>query len=199
MASRGEAVRVGDYALVVADHRAPFDWMRINGIVGRVKLSSNESAYLVFDDLASPILIPYRYLVKVQGNGEGCENVEDGLPDKVVDDLLRCYPIPYQVAEGNTLPERLLVALGRSISLTKEEKLKVLNRLPALSQFKLDDLMRIFNEESAKFAKMCQPAEAFGRRFEIRHKCQQHLREFVELVFELRAESNAQPTLGNNP
>ncbi len=199
MESRGEAICVGDYALVVADHRAPFDWMRINGIVGRVKLSTDDSAYLVFDDLASPILIPNRYLIRVQGDGEGCESVEDGLPDKVIDDLLRSYPIPYRVAEGHILPERLLVGLGRSISLTKEGKNRVLNRLPGLSQCKLDDLMRIFDEESAKYAKMCRPTEAFARRFEIRHKWQQHLREFVELVFELRGDSNVQRTPGNVP
>jgi hypothetical protein len=82
MASRGEAIRVGDYALIVADHRAPFDWMRINGIVGRVKLSSNESAYPVFDDLASPILIPYRYLSKSRATARDAKMLRTACPTR---------------------------------------------------------------------------------------------------------------------
>jgi len=53
--------------------------------------------------------------------------------------------------------EEFLTLLASSVSLKKHEKLEILNRIPKLKQFQVDELTRIFKSESDKFAEL--PAE----------------------------------------
>lgn len=44
--------------------------------------------------------------------------------------------------------------LSQSISLTKSEKIKIIEKIPSLSQSQIDRLIDIFQEEKAKFSKL---------------------------------------------
>lgn len=47
-----------------------------------------------------------------------------------------------------------LKLLAGSISLTKEEKVKIIESVPKLKQSQVDELIRIFEEEKQKFAQL---------------------------------------------
>jgi len=62
-------------------------------------------------------------------------------------------PIP---AHPNTKfdEKNFLALLAGSISLTINEKKKIIEAIPQLSQFQIDELMKIFDEEKGKFAEL---------------------------------------------
>ncbi len=47
-----------------------------------------------------------------------------------------------------------LQLLSQSVSLTKSEKLKIIEKIPTLSQAQIDRLIEIFQEEKTKFSKL---------------------------------------------
>ncbi|MBU1015587.1 hypothetical protein KJ657_00660 [Patescibacteria group bacterium] len=66
---------------------------------------------------------------------------------------LLSIPIP---AHPNTKfdEKKFLELLAGSISLTINEKKKIIEAIPQLSQFQIDELMKIFEEEKGKFAEL---------------------------------------------
>lgn len=50
--------------------------------------------------------------------------------------------------------KKFLELLAGSISLTINEKKKIIEAIPQLSQFQIDELMKIFDEEKGKFAEL---------------------------------------------
>ena len=50
--------------------------------------------------------------------------------------------------------KEFLTLLAASVSLKKHEKLDIINRIPKLKQFQINELMRIFKSESDKFAEL---------------------------------------------
>jgi hypothetical protein len=73
-----------------------------------------------------------------------------------------------------------MTLLKESISLTKEEKGRIIKTLPSLKQAQVDELLRIFDEEQRKFI------ELDGKHAEQTNKLRtQHRREWDELVREL--------------
>ena len=56
--------------------------------------------------------------------------------------------------ELNFNEQEFLKLLAASVSLKKHEKLDIINRIPKLKQFQINELMRIFKSESDKFAEL---------------------------------------------
>ncbi len=50
--------------------------------------------------------------------------------------------------------DRFLKLLAQSISLSKAEKLRIINSFPSLSDFQINELIRIFQDEEQEFAKL---------------------------------------------
>jgi uncharacterized protein (DUF342 family) len=50
--------------------------------------------------------------------------------------------------------QEFIKLLAASISLSKEEKKKIIETIPKLKQFQIDELMKIFKEEAEKFAEL---------------------------------------------
>lgn len=69
--------------------------------------------------------------------------------------VLTQMPIP---AHPNTKfdDKEFVSLLAGSISLTLNEKKKIIQAIPQLSQFQVDELIKIFNEEKGKFAELEQ-------------------------------------------
>ncbi len=78
--------------------------------------------------------------------------------------------------------EQFLTLLGGSISLTKNEKRRVLLAVPKLSQYQIDELIRILKEEKRKFCDLDVKHYAQLRALE-----QRHAREWEELGREMAA------------
>lgn len=78
--------------------------------------------------------------------------------------------------------QEFLRLLAGSISLTKDEKKKIIEAVPTLTQFQITELIRILNEEKQKFSEL-----------DVKHKEQldmlqeQHKREWEELEEEMTA------------
>ena len=66
-----------------------------------------------------------------------------------VSDAVKIPPNELQFNE-----EEFLRLLAASVSLKKHEKLDIINRIPKLKQFQINELMRIFKSESDKFAEL---------------------------------------------
>ncbi|MFA5352279.1 MAG: hypothetical protein WC304_03300 [Candidatus Gracilibacteria bacterium] len=67
--------------------------------------------------------------------------------------FITTIPVP---AHPNTKFEeqKFLQLLAASISLTKTEKQRIITSIPKLSQYQIDELIRIFEEEQKKFAEL---------------------------------------------
>lgn len=78
-------------------------------------------------------------------------------------------PIP---AHPNTQfdEKKFLELLAKSISLTKTEKQRIIASIPKLSQYQIDELMRIFEEEQKKFAELNKKHEEQLKALEDKHK-----------------------------
>ena len=78
-------------------------------------------------------------------------------------------PVP---AHPNTQfdEKKFLELLAKSISLTKTEKQRIIDSIPKLSQYQIDELIRIFEEEQKKFAQLNQTHEAQLKALEEKHK-----------------------------
>ncbi|MCF7846073.1 MAG: hypothetical protein K9L85_02445 [Candidatus Peribacteraceae bacterium] len=78
-------------------------------------------------------------------------------------------PIP---AHPNTQfdEKKFLELLSKSISLTKTEKQRIITSIPKLSQYQIDELIRIFEEEQKKFSELNKKHEDQLKAIEAKHK-----------------------------
>lgn len=80
--------------------------------------------------------------------------------------------------------QHFLHLLAGSISLTRDEKKRIIDSIPRLKQSQIDELIRIFEEEKRKFA------ELSGKHVEQLKKLEkQHLSEWQDLELAQKAES----------
>ena len=66
--------------------------------------------------------------------------------------------------------QKFLELLAKSISLTKTEKQRIIESISKLSQYQIDELMRIFEEEQKKFSELNNSHEAQLKALEAKHK-----------------------------
>jgi hypothetical protein len=66
--------------------------------------------------------------------------------------------------------KKFLELLAKSISLTKTEKQRIIASIPKLSQYQIDELMRIFEEEQRKFSELNKKHEDQLKAIEDKHK-----------------------------
>ncbi len=71
-----------------------------------------------------------------------------------ISDKLRVDTIPLKEHSLNFDEIRFLKLLAGSISLSKEEKKKIIEAIPKLSQFQIDELIKILEEEKRKFREL---------------------------------------------
>lgn len=80
--------------------------------------------------------------------------------------------------------QRFLHLLAGSISLTKDEKKRILESIPKLRQSQVDELMRIFEEERRKFAELSAKHVDQLKKLE-----QQHFADWQDIELEQKASS----------
>jgi hypothetical protein len=66
--------------------------------------------------------------------------------------------------------KKFVELLAGSISLTITEKKRIIEAIPQLSQFQIDELMKIFEEEKAKFAELEKKHAEQVKELEEKHK-----------------------------
>ncbi|MFH1375353.1 MAG: hypothetical protein ABIH35_01645 [Patescibacteria group bacterium] len=83
--------------------------------------------------------------------------------------FITTVPVP---AHPNTQfdEKKFLELLSKSISLTKTEKQRIIASIPKLSQYQIDELIRIFEEEQRKFAELNEKHEDQLKAIEGKHK-----------------------------
>lgn len=83
--------------------------------------------------------------------------------------FITTVPVP---AHPNTQfdEKKFLELLAKSISLTKTEKQRIISSIPKLSQYQIDELMRIFEEEQRKFSELNKKHEDQLKEIEAKHK-----------------------------
>ncbi len=89
--------------------------------------------------------------------------------------------------ELNFNENRFLQLLAWSISLSKAEKKKIIMSIPKLSQYQIDELMKIFEEEKAKFSSLDQKHKEQLRALEAKHSSDWESLE-MEVMQEWEAE-----------
>lgn len=80
-----------------------------------------------------------------------------------------------------------LKLLAGSISLTKEEKIKIIESVPKLKQSQIDELVRIFEEEKQKFAQL-----SAKHTDQLEKLAEKHYQDWmdIEMTQQQRAKSN---------
>ena len=79
--------------------------------------------------------------------------------------------VPVPVHPNTQFEEKkFLELLAKSISLTKTEKQRIITSIPKLSQYQIDELMRIFQEEQRKFSELNKKHEDQLKALEDKHK-----------------------------
>ena len=76
--------------------------------------------------------------------------------------------------------EKFITLLAGSISLSKDEKKKIVESVPKLKQEQIDELIRIFEEEKQKFAALSQKHTP-----QLEKLAEQHYQEWMELENEV--------------
>ena len=74
--------------------------------------------------------------------------------------------------------------LAGSISLTKDEKKRIVNSIPKLKQEQVDELIRIFEEEKRKFAELSKKHVPQLEKLE-----KQHWADWQDIELEQKAET----------
>lgn len=77
--------------------------------------------------------------------------------------------------------------LAGSISLTKDEKKKIVDSVPRLKQSQVDELIRIFEEEREKFAQLSKK-----HWDQLEKLAQKHFEDWMDLETEYEQQSKAQ-------
>ena len=83
--------------------------------------------------------------------------------------------------------EKFIKLLAGSISLSKDEKKKIVESIPKLKQEQIDELMRIFEEEKEKFAALSQKHAP-----QLEKLADQHYQEWMQLETEVEQSSKKQ-------
>jgi hypothetical protein len=78
---------------------------------------------------------------------------------------------------------KFLKLLASSISLSKEEKRKIIETIPSLRQKQIDDLIKIFEDEGSKFAELPKRHQQ-----ELQKMVEKHRREWEDLEDEYRTQ-----------
>jgi len=86
---------------------------------------------------------------------------------------------------------KFLNLLAGSISLTKEEKKKIIESIPKLRQQQVDELMRIFDEERTKFVELSPKHGAQLKKLEDEHQADWKDIE-VAMKAEVKGEEDSQ-------
>lgn len=87
---------------------------------------------------------------------------------------------PHSLNLDNAL---FLNLLAGSISLTKDEKKKIIESIPRLRQAQVDELIRIFQEERSKFQELSQKHSTQLKKLEA-----QHWQDWLDIEMEVKAE-----------
>lgn len=82
---------------------------------------------------------------------------------------------------------KFLSLLAGSISLTRDEKKKIIDSVPKLRQEQVDELMRIFEEERSKFIELSPKHGAQLKKLEL-----EHLADWRDIELMFKAESKSQ-------
>lgn len=77
--------------------------------------------------------------------------------------------------------------LAGSISLTKDEKIRIIESIPKLKQTQIDELIRIFEEERRKFAELSEEHVT-----QLEKLAQQHYDDWVDIEMKQEQGSKAQ-------
>lgn len=93
------------------------------------------------------------------------------LTDKLVIKFVKCPPHDLKFDENY-----FLKMLAGSISLTKEEKRKIIESVSKLSQFQVDELIKILDEERKKFRELDEK-----HLDQLMHLEQKHLKDWEDL------------------
>lgn len=80
--------------------------------------------------------------------------------------------------------DQFLRLLAGSISLTKEEKLRIINSIPKLRQQQVDELIRIFEEEKRKFAALSKKHVP-----QLEKLAKKHAEDWKDIELEFKKES----------
>jgi len=86
-----------------------------------------------------------------------------GISQSDIDEILN-YPIPPNNHEFDE--KEFKQVLAKSVSLTKKEKIKIINSLPKLSTFQVKELIRILKEEREKFQELEEKHKKELEKFE---------------------------------
>ncbi len=138
-----------------------------------------------------------------QGGGNSTGYSFGDLSDKIFVENPPKIPIPEH--PNTQFDETLfLKCILRSISLLKEEKLKIIESVPKLSQYQIDELIKILEEEKRKFQELCAEHGDQLKLLEERHLAEASWIE--DFFYEEEAEDNAstavdeiKKNLGLNP
>jgi hypothetical protein len=87
--------------------------------------------------------------------------------------------------------QAFLHLLAGSISLSKEEKVRILEAIPKLRQEQIDELIRIFEEERRKFAELSERHVEQLRKLEKQHGADWQDIELMQKAGEKKAEDQA--------
>ncbi len=88
--------------------------------------------------------------------------------------------------------ERFLTLLRGSISLTRDEKWRIIQAVPRLSQFQIDELQKILEEEQRKFGELSPKHLAQLQRLEYKHAEDWRDLQTVSQQLEQKAEDQGQ-------
>ena len=83
--------------------------------------------------------------------------------------------------------DKFLKLLASSISLSKQEKKKIIDTVPNLRQQQIDDLIKIFEDEGSKFAELPKRHQQ-----ELEKMVEKHRREWEDLEDEYRTQGQKQ-------
>jgi hypothetical protein len=78
--------------------------------------------------------------------------------------------------------QKFVELLAGSISLNKEEKKRIIDSIPKLSQHQVDELMRIFEDERSKFAELSEKHVG-----QLEKLAKQHAAEWEDIEMEYAA------------
>ena len=90
-------------------------------------------------------------------------------------------PIPQHDFSFNE--EKFIRLLAGSISLSRDEKKRIIDTIPKLQQSQIDELTRIFEEEKAKFAQLSQKHVP-----QLEKLTKQHAQEWMDIESSYRSE-----------
>lgn len=92
-------------------------------------------------------------------------------------------PIPFHDLKFDT--QNFLRLLAGSISLTKDEKKRIIESIPKLKQAQIDELIKIFEEEKRKFAELSKKYTD-----QLDKLAQKHYEDWIDLEVSFKQQQN---------